>query len=173
MFHTFGCPFFVLDARLKSGLSTCPKWEPRSRLGIYVERSPAHTKIVALVLNPRTGRVLPQFHIVFDYLFTTVSFMNNIQIPPNWDELVKDYRELVTDEQFSLAKTWLFQSADSGDIVSIPEPRPILQQAENTATATSEPIVNSMSPTVTPPIDFLANNPERLTVCEGRLRAFK
>ena len=33
MFHTFGCPCFVLDARLQSGLSTCPKWEPRSRLG--------------------------------------------------------------------------------------------------------------------------------------------
>ena len=26
MFHTFGCPGFVLDARLQSGLSTCPKW---------------------------------------------------------------------------------------------------------------------------------------------------
>ena len=34
MFHTFGCPWFVLDASLQSGLSTCPKWEPRSRLGI-------------------------------------------------------------------------------------------------------------------------------------------
>ena len=26
MFHTFGFPCFVLDARLQSGLSTCPKW---------------------------------------------------------------------------------------------------------------------------------------------------
>ena len=25
MIHTFGCPCFVLDARLQSGLSTCPK----------------------------------------------------------------------------------------------------------------------------------------------------
>ena len=28
MFHTFGCPYFVLDARLKYGLRKCPKWEP-------------------------------------------------------------------------------------------------------------------------------------------------
>ena len=83
MFHTFGCPCFVLDARLQSGLGTVPKWEPRSRLGIYVGHSPAHAGTVALVLNPRTGHVSPQFHIVFDDLFTTVPFMNKSQVPPN------------------------------------------------------------------------------------------
>ena len=120
IFHTFGFPCFVLDARLQSGLSTCPKWEPRSRLGIYNGHSPAHAVTVALVLNPRTGHVLPQFHIVFDDLFTMVPFMNKSQLPPNWAEIVKDYRELVTDEQFNLARTWLFPSADSGGNVSIP-----------------------------------------------------
>ena len=89
MFHTFGCPCFVLDSRLQSGLSTCPKWEPRSRLGIYVGHSPEHAGTVALVLNPRTGHVSPQFHVIFDDLFTTVPFMNKSQLPPNWDELVK------------------------------------------------------------------------------------
>ena len=118
----------LLDARLQSGLSTCPKWEPRSRLGIYVGNSPAHAVTVALVLNPRTGHVLPQFHIVFDDLFTTILFMKKSQLPPNWAEPVKDYRELVTDERFNLEKHWLFPSADSGDDVSIPEPRPVIQQ---------------------------------------------
>ena len=33
MFHTFGCPCFVLDARLKYGLSTCPKWKHGHDLG--------------------------------------------------------------------------------------------------------------------------------------------
>ena len=93
--------------------------------------------------------------------------MNKSQLPPNWSGLVKDSRELVTDERFILAKTWLFPSADSGDNVSIPQPRPILQQADNTATATSEPILNPMAPKVSPPIGFLANNPARLPVCEG------
>ena len=39
-FHTFGSPCFVLDAQLQSGLSAAPKWEPRSRLGIYVSHLP-------------------------------------------------------------------------------------------------------------------------------------
>ena len=118
MFHTFGSPCFVLDARLQSGLSTCPKWEPRSRLGIYVGHSPAHAGTVALILNPRTGHVSPQFHVVFDDLFTTVPFMNKSQVPPNWADLVKNSRELVTDEQYDLAATWLFPKADEGDIGS-------------------------------------------------------
>ena len=112
------------------------------------------------------SHVLPQFHIVFDGFFTTVLFMNKSQLPPNWDELFKDSRELVTDERFNLAKTWLFPSEDSGDDVSITEPRPVMQQSENTATATSEPIVNPTAPTMSPPIDFLANNTARLPVCE-------
>ncbi len=35
-FHTFGCPCFVLDQCLQSGNGTPPKWEPRTRMGIYV-----------------------------------------------------------------------------------------------------------------------------------------
>ena len=93
--------------------------------------------------------------------------MNKSQLPPNWAELVKDSRELVTYERFNLAKTWFFPSADSGDDVLIPEPIPDIQQSSATATATSEPIVNTTAPAMSPPIDFLANNPAGLPVCEG------
>jgi hypothetical protein len=71
-FHTFGCPCYVLDNRLQSGLSILPKWEPRARMGIYVGRSPAHASNVGLILIPRTGHVSPQFHVVYDDDFTTV-----------------------------------------------------------------------------------------------------
>ena len=107
LFHTFGSPCFALDARLQSGLAGPPKWEPRSRLGIYVGHSPSHAGSVALVLNPRTGHVSPQFHVVFDEDFTTVPFMDKNQVPPNWAKLVQSSRELVTEEQFDLANTWL------------------------------------------------------------------
>ena len=63
--HVFGSPCFVLDSRLQSGIAGPPKWEPRSRLGIYVGHSPSHAGSVALVLNPRTGHVSPQYHVVF------------------------------------------------------------------------------------------------------------
>ena len=97
MFHTFGCPCFVLDTQLQYGISTCPKWEPRSQLGIYVGHSPAHVGTVALFINPITGHVSSQFHIFFNALFKIVPFMNKIQLPTNWDELVKNSRELVTE----------------------------------------------------------------------------
>jgi len=107
LFHVFGSPCFVLDARLQSGPAGVPKWEPRSRLGIYVGHSPSHAGSVALVLNPRTGHVSPQFHVVFDDTFSTVPFMDQSQVPSNWSDLVENSRELVTDEQYELANTWL------------------------------------------------------------------
>ena len=39
--HTWGCPCYVLDASLQSGTMKS-KWEPRSRLGIYLGHSPCH-----------------------------------------------------------------------------------------------------------------------------------
>jgi hypothetical protein len=71
---------------------------------------------VALVLNPRTGHVSPQFHVVFDDLFTTVSFMKKSEVPPNWAKLVDKSSEQVTDKNYDLAKMWLFPDADLGDI---------------------------------------------------------
>ena len=67
--------------------------------GIYVGHSPSHSGSVALVLNPKTGHILPQYHVVFDESFTTVPYMNEHQVPPNWSDLVTNSRELVTDER--------------------------------------------------------------------------
>lgn len=52
-FHTFGCPLYILDARLQNAGGTgLPKWDPCSRLGIYLGHSLSHAGSVALVLNP-------------------------------------------------------------------------------------------------------------------------
>jgi hypothetical protein len=75
VFHVFGSPCFVLDSRLQSGIAGPPKWDPCSRLGIYVRHLPSHAGSVALVLNPRTGHVSPQLQVVFDDTFSTVSYM--------------------------------------------------------------------------------------------------
>jgi hypothetical protein len=74
-FNIFGSPCYVLDAGLWSGLEPIPKSEPRAQMGIYVGRSPPHASKVSLVLNPRTGHALPQFHIVYDDDFTMVSYL--------------------------------------------------------------------------------------------------
>ena len=70
-FHSFGCPVYVLSAPLQTQQAQS-KWMSRARLGIYLGMSPRHAKSVALVLNPRTGLVSPQFHVKFDDDFDTV-----------------------------------------------------------------------------------------------------
>jgi hypothetical protein len=70
-FHAFACPVYVLNAPLQTQ-GAQSKWLSRVRLGIYLGMSPRHSKSVALVLNPCTGLVLPQFHVRFDDDFETV-----------------------------------------------------------------------------------------------------
>jgi hypothetical protein len=72
-----------------------------------------------MVLNPRTGHVLPQFHVVFDDLFTMVPYMNKNEIPPNWADLVKKSSEHLIDKihDVPLAKTWLFPDVEHGDFI--------------------------------------------------------
>ena len=87
-FHAFGCPTYVLDNALQSGQGS-PKWKQRSRLGVYLGPSPSHARSVALVLNPRTGHVSPQFHVKFDDFFETVQDRStDLDAPePEWKYL--------------------------------------------------------------------------------------
>ena len=70
-YRPFGCPVYVLDSELQEG-KPYHKWKERSRVGIYLGRSPQHNRNVALVLNRITGLVSPQFHITFDPSFQTI-----------------------------------------------------------------------------------------------------
>ena len=65
-FRTWGCPVYVLDSRLQDGHSNIPKWDPRSRAGIYLGQYTVHANSVDIVLNTKTGHVSPQFHRVFE-----------------------------------------------------------------------------------------------------------
>jgi hypothetical protein len=86
-FHTWGCPVFILDPKLQSG-QKLPQWQPRSRQGIYMGISTIHSSEVPLVLNPTTGSITPQFHVVFDDEFSTVTSIEREHDPPSfWNEL--------------------------------------------------------------------------------------
>jgi hypothetical protein len=67
----FGCPVYVLDNQLQSG-KPFHKWGQRSKIGVYLGKSPQHGRSVALVLSRETGLVSPQFHVAFDPTFRTV-----------------------------------------------------------------------------------------------------
>ena len=69
--HTFGCPVYVLDSDLQTG-KPFHKWRERSRIGIYLGRSPHHARNVGLVLDRETGLVSPQFHLVYDSSFSSI-----------------------------------------------------------------------------------------------------
>ena len=101
--HTWGCPCYVLDKALQTA-KMLPKWDPRSRLGVYLGHSPCHAGSVALVLNPKTLHFSPQFHVVFDHDFTTVPFLASQDVPPNWSQLVF---YSASDEDYDLAKQWV------------------------------------------------------------------
>ena len=91
--HTFGCPVCTLDPRHQSFSVGPSTWYSRSKLGVYVRRSPWHSGSVVLVQNPRTGLVSPQYHIVFDDEFSIASYLSSLDIPPQWLALVQDSPE--------------------------------------------------------------------------------
>ncbi len=59
-YHTFGSPCYVLHPSEHT-----LKWDPCSSLRIFVGFSALHARNVAMVLNPYTGLVSPQYHVVF------------------------------------------------------------------------------------------------------------
>jgi Reverse transcriptase (RNA-dependent DNA polymerase) len=69
--RVWGCPVYVLAPELQDG-KKIPKWHPRSRRGMFMGFSTAHSSTVGKVLNIATGFVSPQYHVVYDELFTTV-----------------------------------------------------------------------------------------------------
>jgi hypothetical protein len=79
--HVWGCPVYVLDPTLQQG-KKLPRWQPRSRRGVFLGYSPHHSSDVPLVLNLQTGSISPQFHVVFDDSFSTVASLA-VETPPS------------------------------------------------------------------------------------------
>jgi hypothetical protein len=70
--HVFGCPAYVLDKKLADG-KKLPRWTPRSDRCMYLGRADKYASSVYLVLNIATGSITPQYHVVLDDWFATVS----------------------------------------------------------------------------------------------------
>jgi hypothetical protein len=68
----FGCPVYVLDSRLQGSGGIFHEWKHRSKVGIYLGRSPQQARSVALVLSRETALVSPPFQINFNPTFHTV-----------------------------------------------------------------------------------------------------
>ena len=119
--HVWGCPTFVLDARLQDG-KKIPKWNRRSRLGQYLGFSDEHSSLVANVRHLATGYVSPQYHCVFDDLFETVyaakaenwtlyDALSNLL----WDSDRDQYAEEEYNADGMLVYTCLLYTSDAAD----------------------------------------------------------
>ena len=111
-YHTWGCPVYVLDPSLQSG-QKLPRWQPRSRLGVFMGLSTIHSSEVPLVLNTTTGSITSQYHVVFDDEFSTVkSIERETEPPPFWDDLCLENTtyipvETPADQPAHLSDDWL------------------------------------------------------------------
>jgi hypothetical protein len=100
--HVWGCPVYVLD-RMISDRKKLPRWTPRSTRTINMGFSPKQAITVPIVLNPQTGYITPQFHVVFDDWFATAPA--SVDELPNfnadiWKRMLcnSTYRYILDDE---------------------------------------------------------------------------
>ena len=59
-----------------------------------------------MVLNPETGHSSTQLHMVFDDEFSTVPFMREDTILPNWTDLVYHISQIGAPYNIDLEDTW-------------------------------------------------------------------
>ena len=95
--RVWGSPVYVLDPKLQDG-HKIPKWQPRSRRGQYVGISKEHASNIGLIRNIKTGYISPQFHLIYDELFQTVTRSDDQIKAELWIDLVKNEREHLLDD---------------------------------------------------------------------------
>ena len=113
--HVWGCPVYVLNPSLQAG-KKIPRWEPRSKRGVFCGLSTIHSSEVPQVLNLTTGSITTQFHVVFDDLFTTVPSIGREEEPPShWADLCLDNTTyILTETSPQLSHEWR-SAADTED----------------------------------------------------------
>ena len=100
--HVWGCPVYVLNPSLQAG-KKIPRWEPRSKSGVFCGLRTIHSSEVPQVLNLTTVSITTQFHVVFDDLFTTVPSIEREDEPHlYWEDLCLENTTLIpTDTDIS------------------------------------------------------------------------
>ncbi|KAI2505066.1 hypothetical protein MHU86_9342 [Fragilaria crotonensis] len=118
--HVWGCPTYVLDPKLQDG-KKLPKWDSRVRRGQFLGFSQQHSSTIGLILNHLTGSVTPQYHCVYDDLFTTVP--NGVTVmpfdttefdPETWERLISngghERVDWVGNDALSLDPDWMTEA---------------------------------------------------------------
>ena len=83
-----------------------------------------------MVLNPETSQVSPQFHVVLDDEFSTVTFTREDTIPPHWTDIVKCISQSGAPENIELKDTWFTPDLEE-DPSEIPSHEPSIAILNN------------------------------------------
>ena len=134
--HVWGAPAYVLDKTIADGKSL-PRWRPRSGRFVHVGISPDHRGMIPLVMNLDTGKITPQFHVVLDDHFSTVTADHH------------SLSHLQTHEwqaTFGLTPLQYFPEDDDDEA------------SASDAMHASSPQVPHFSPKTTPPVDYTTSD---------------
>ena len=160
--HVWGCPSYVLDPKLQDG-HKIPKFDPRSRKGLNLGWSPKHASTVPMILNLLTGSCSPQFHVVFDDWFSTVSTEDKLDDDSveseEWTQLfVNDRIQVDFDSEgdVELADEWLSEAERMEKHqravarVQARQPVPVMTIGSDNVPSASESPVDPVLPTPKP-----------------------
>ena len=86
-YHVWVFTSYALEPNLQKPGVKIPKWYPRIRKGVNMGLRNMYSTNVGLFLNLLTGSISPQYHVVFDEMFSTVA-INTASDPEVWIILV-------------------------------------------------------------------------------------
>ncbi len=77
------------------------KWNLKAQLGLLLRFSERHSSQVPLVLNVETGKISPQYHVIFDNKFETVHLLPDIAtLDKQWRTVLRLGYECFLDIDF-------------------------------------------------------------------------
>jgi hypothetical protein len=165
-FRVFGSPVFVLDKKLQDG-DTLSKWKARSWVGVYVGHSLAHSGNVPVIYNPQTTHITPQFHVVFDDQFSTVTGNPSQLTDKYFTDIYNSSSWLHKDKYADTDDLHLFDTYWSSPPLSKSDPKKYKKLKRNHATS----VDNSNILLSTPPSDrvnnFLSEKDNRASELHG------
>lgn len=149
LFHVWGCPVYVLNSTLSDG-KKLPRWKPRSAIHQHMGSgtSTRHSHSIPLVLNPDTGKITAQYHVVFDDWFHTVH-TNDADVP-NFDSDAWYHTFGLTE--------WQYVPSDALPVSTVEPPaNPYLTHQQRLREAR-----DAADPPITPPSEELSSHGEAL-----------
>ena len=118
-----------------------------------------------MIINPETGHVSPQFHMVLDDEFTTVPFVKEGTIPPNWTYIVQHISKSGAPYNIDLNDTWINPDIEEDTIETLIHKPNVSPENKNSMLILlqSEPQVYESPPRNGSPTSKL----HKLTISEG------